>query len=55
MTSHATVSIDDDGKKFWEIHDGDDPVELDPGQPIEFSPDAFEDGAEVQIWENVDV
>ncbi len=56
-TGRATLKIDEvTDKKYWHVYFNDDKEgdNLDEGEAVEFSPDAFEDGCIIRIFENED-
>jgi len=56
-TGRATLKIDEvTNKKYWHVYfsDGKDGEDLNEGEAVELSPDSFEDGCVIRIFENVD-
>ena len=56
-TGRATLKIDEvSNKKYWRVYFNDDKEgeDLNEAEAVEFSPDNFEDGCIIRIFENVD-
>ena len=53
QTGIATLKLDEEGKRYWSIctEDAKDAFAFDPGQCLEMHPDAFEEGTEIQTFE----
>ena len=54
-TGHATLRINEDGEKYWEVstQDSKGAESFDPGKALEFNPDGFDSGAIIRVFEDL--